>query len=129
MESLYIPPSNETPEIDFRFKENLLFVRGESYPENAVAFFSPVRATLENYLLEASRLEANFELRYFNSSSTKLIRSFFILMHESASAGKHIVANWYHDPEDDMMMEFGMDLKEEFGLMDIRVLAVEMNAA
>ena len=71
-------------------------------------------------------VEAHFALRYFNSSSTKLIRSMIALMHESAQAGKRIVTHWYHDPDDDMMSEFGNDLKDEFRMLDIRVEALEM---
>lgn len=128
MENLYIPATNETPEINFRFSEHQLHVSGESYPENAMAFYAPIRASLHNYLADAQPpcpVEAHFSLRYFNSSSTKLIRSLIALMHESAQAGKRIVTHWYHDPDDDMMSEFGNDLQDEFRMLDIRVVALE----
>lgn len=128
MENLYIPSTNETPEINFRFSEHKLHVSGESYPENAMAFYAPIRASLHDYLTKtppAGEVEAHFALKYFNSSSTKLIRSMIGLMHDSAQAGKRIVAHWYHDPDDDMMSEFGNDLKDEFRMLDIRVVAME----
>lgn len=50
MENLYIPATNETPEINFNFSEHKLHMSGESYPENAMAFYAPVRASLQNYL-------------------------------------------------------------------------------
>lgn len=46
-------------------------------------------------------------------------------MHDSAQGGKRIVTHWYHDPDDDMMSEFGNDLKDEFRMLDIRVVAME----
>lgn len=128
MEDLYISPTPETPEIDFRFTEHRLHISGESYPENAMAFYAPVRASLQNYLEKVSdqrTIEAHFNLRYFNSSSTKLIRALVALMHETAAAGKRIAAHWYHDPDDDMMQEFGLDLREEFRMLDLRVVALE----
>ena len=128
MDNLYIPPTHETPEIRFLFDEHTLYINGESYPENAMAFYAPIRASLQNYLDNAPKeteIEAHFNLRYFNSSSTKLIRSMIALMHETASSGKKISASWYHDPEDDMMQEFGLDLKEEFTLLNFRVLSLE----
>lgn len=128
MENLYIPATNETPEIDFRFSEHKLHMRGESYPENAMAFYAPIRASLNDYLAGAQtpgEVEAHFELKYFNSSSTKLIRSMIALMHDAAHAGRRIVTHWYHDPDDDMMSEFGNDLKDEFRMLDIRVVAAE----
>jgi len=128
MENLYIPATNETPEINFRFNEHKLHMSGESYPENAMAFYAPIRASLNDYLASAQpsgAVEAHFSLKYFNSSSTKLIRSLISLMHDSAQAGKRIVTHWYHDPDDDMMSEFGQDLKDEFRMLDIRVVAME----
>ncbi len=128
MENLYIPATNETPEINFNFSEHKLHMSGESYPENAMAFYAPVRASLHNYLSNTQphgEVEAHFSLKYFNSSSTKLIRSLIALMHDSAQAGKRIVTHWYHDPDDDMMSEFGNDLKDEFRMLDIRVVATE----
>ncbi|MDO8933000.1 MAG: DUF1987 domain-containing protein [Rhodocyclaceae bacterium] len=128
MENLYIPATNETPEINFRFTEHKLHINGESYPENAMAFYAPIRASLNDYLSSAhpqGEVEAHISLKYFNSSSTKLIRSMIALMHDSAQAGKRIVTHWYHDPDDDMMSEFGNDLKDEFRMMDIRVVALE----
>jgi hypothetical protein len=128
MENLYIPATNETPEIDFRFNEHRLHINGESYPENAMAFYAPIRASLNDYLATAqphSEVEAYFALKYFNSSSTKLIRSMIALMHDAAQSGKRIVTHWYHDPDDDMMSEFGNDLKDEFRMLDIRVVALE----
>lgn len=129
MENLYIPPTNETPEIDFRFSEHRLHMRGESYPENAMAFYAPIRASLHDYLASAPAagdVEAHFELKYFNSSSTKLIRSLIALMNEAAQGGKRIVTHWHHDPEDDMMCEFGSDLKDEFRMLDIQVVPQAM---
>lgn len=125
---LYIPPTNETPEVDFRFADNCLRIKGESYPENAISFYGPIRASLESYLTQlppGQPVEMHFHLTYFNSSSTKLIRALFSLLHNNASNGKPIVTHWYHDAEDDMMAEFGMDLREEFKALDFRAVALE----
>ena len=128
MEDLYIPPTNETPEIHFAFSDNTLHISGESYPENAMSFYGPLRASLDRYLAGSAAsghgLEAHFALKYFNSSSTKLIRMLIAMLHTAASAGRSVVAHWYHDPDDDMMMEFGMDLREEFRMMEVRVVAL-----
>lgn len=117
MENLHIAATNESPEIDFRYSEHRLAIRGESYPENAMAFYAPIRASLQGYLdgLPAgARFEVDVALRYFNSSSTKLIRLLVGMLNAAAEAGRTAVVRWHHDPEDDMMAEFGLDLKEEF---------------
>lgn len=125
MEKLYIPPTNETPEVHFHFADHRLEMRGESYPENAMAFYAPIRAHLADYLPKVpagQTVEAKFALSYFNSSSTKLIRALFAMFHDAASKGIHTRVHWHHDPEDDMMMDFGKDLKEEFELLDVQVV-------
>lgn len=130
MQELYIAPTNETPEIRFDFGSHRLEMRGESYPENAMAFYAPLRASLADYLPQVpdgQTVEANFALSYFNSSSTKLIRSLLAMMHDAANKGTRTVVRWHHDPEDDMMMEFGNDLRDEFRMMDIQVLSTVAN--
>lgn len=120
MENLHIAATNESPEIDFRYAENRLSIRGESYPENAMAFYSPIRASLQNYLEAATGgIEVDVALRYFNSSSTKIIRMLIGMLNAAAEAGKSVVVRWHHDPEDDMMAEFGLDLKEEFRALNL----------
>lgn len=129
MQDIYIPATPETPEVKFFFTRNSLHIQGESYPENAMAFYAPLRDSLHLYLQTApvqTPIEAHFSLKYFNSSSTKLLRSLISQLHEAAHAGKQVVAHWYHDPEDDMMMEFGEDLCDEFQMLTIHVTPSEM---
>ena len=38
MENVFIPAMERSPEVDFRFQENRLALRGEAYPEDAAAF-------------------------------------------------------------------------------------------
>ncbi len=116
MKDLHIPPSNETPEVDFRYSEHRLVIRGESYPENAVSFYAPIRNSLQDYLASlgpGDKVTVAIALRYFNSSSTKLIRALVAMLNAAALAGRQVVLDWYHDEDDDMMLEFGLDLQEE----------------
>lgn len=129
MQDIVIQATAETPEVKFLFSAHTLSISGESYPENAMAFFAPLRAGLHDYLAQVSeqvQIDAHFSLRYFNSSSTKLLRSLISLLNDAARAGKHISAHWYHDPEDDMMMEFGHDLQDEFGMLHLNVTPFEV---
>lgn len=128
MTALHIPATQETPEVLIDPASVQFHLSGESYPENAMAFYAPVRNQLEMLLAlpaAATRAEAHFNLRYFNSSSTKLIRALFAMLQRHAEAGAHMIAHWYHDPDDDMMAEFGDDLKEEFDALDFRMIMTE----
>lgn len=129
MQDLYIPASNETPEVSFEFSRHHLSMQGESYPENAMNFYGPIRASLHNYLETLSgesKVYVSIGLRYFNSSSTKLIRALVGMLDKTAQGGASICVDWLHDADDDMMLEFGIDLKEEHRSLKFNTTVVEM---
>ena len=47
---LFIAATPSSPEIDFRFEQHTLSIKGESYPENAAAFYGPLIASVRAYL-------------------------------------------------------------------------------
>lgn len=128
MNDFHLAATGETPEIHFEYSRNRLSVAGESYPENAMTFYAPIRSSLAQYLEQLSAdaaVEAHFAFKYFNSSSTKLIRHLIGMLNEAASRGARVALHWYHDPDDDMMMEFGMDLGEEYRQIALKVRLLE----
>jgi hypothetical protein len=116
MDNLYIAPTPSSPEVDFRFDQHTLSLRGESYPENAAAFYGDVIARLQAYLAAQSggRIEMNIALAYFNSSSTKMLFNLIEALNDAVQAGNTVVLNWYHDEEDDTILEFGQELSDDF---------------
>jgi hypothetical protein len=113
MPSLKIAATERTPEIDFDFDSHHLRLKGESYPEDAAAFYGPVFAALDDYLagLGDGACRFDFELIYFNSSSAKAIMLLLEKLEEAAASGATVIVSWYYDEEDDTMKELG----EEFG--------------
>ncbi|THF66894.1 DUF1987 domain-containing protein [Pseudothauera nasutitermitis] len=120
MQNLLIAASPNTPEIDFRFDQHLLSLQGESYPENAAAFYGPVLEALRGYLArtEDRPLTVNVSLSYFNSSSTKMLFTLFGVLDQAARDGRRITLNWFHEEEDDTIFEFGQELEEDFQALD-----------
>jgi hypothetical protein len=116
MESLFIAASPASPEVDFRFAEHTLSLKGESYPENAAAFYGPVIERLRAYLAEChdASITVNVSLAYFNSSSTKMLFALFEALDDAALAGNAVQLNWYRDEEDDTIQEFGEELRNDF---------------
>lgn len=116
MEDLYIAPERDKPEIDFKFSQHHLVLRGESFPENAVSFYAPVVAALMNYLggTHDTDITVDFELRYFNSSSTKILLNVFRMLDQASSNHNRVHVNWRHDPDDDTVLEFGNDIASDF---------------
>jgi hypothetical protein len=89
MENLFIAATATSPEVDFRFDANVLSLRGESYPENAAAFYAPVIERLNAWLSACVNAAITVEvtLTYFNSSSTKMLFSVFDALDRAAAAG------------------------------------------
>jgi hypothetical protein len=116
MDNFYIDATATSPEVDFRFDQNLLSIKGESYPENAAAFYAPIIQQLRSFLegRKDATITTNIALAYFNSSSTKMLFSIFDALDRSAQAGNRIEVNWYHDEEDETIFEFGEELKADF---------------
>lgn len=124
MQDLYIPGERDKPEIDFKYSRHHLALRGESFPENALAFYGPVVASLTAYLAatEGETIEVDMALRYFNSSSTKILLNLFRMLDQATARGNRVVLRWHHDPEDDMILEFGNDIAADFVALDYRAV-------
>jgi len=124
MENLKIEPTKYTPGIFFDFKNNVLEIIGESYPENIAEFYSPVFSWLEEYIehLEDQEVDINMELVYFNSSSSKILLDFFDLLEEATGDGKHIVINWFYEEEDEDTLDFGVEFQEEFESLNFNMV-------
>ncbi|MFI8614615.1 DUF1987 domain-containing protein [Acidovorax sp. NPDC077693] len=126
MENLYIAPTPSSPEVDFKFDTRTLSLRGESYPENAAAFYGDIITRLGEFLStqHGAALEVNVALAYFNSSSTKMLFNLIEVLSNAAEAGNRVVLHWYHDEEDDTILEFGQELSEDFPAIEFVTHAV-----
>lgn len=127
-DNLFIASSSSSPEVDFRFSDRVLSLKGESYPENAAAFYGDIITRTRAWLAAAGAGQAvtvNVALTYFNSSSTKMLFGLFDALNEAAEAGVPVVLNWSHDIEDDTIQEFGAELHDEFAALDFHDIAVD----
>jgi len=130
MESIFIAASPASPEIDFRFDQHTLSIKGESYPENAAAFYGPLIERVRAYLANGvagcrdAGVTVNVSLAYFNSSSTKMLFTFFEALNHAAMHGTPVRLNWYHDEDDDTILEFGQELRDDFAALEFHDHAV-----
>lgn len=126
MDHFYLAASPTSPEVDFRFEQHTLSIKGESYPENAAAFYGPIFEQVRAYLAQCgdAAITVNVSLAYFNSSSTKMLFTLFDALNRAALAGNAVRLNWYHDEDDDTILEFGQELHDDFGALDFHDHAV-----
>ena len=112
MEKLSITQGEFTPKVEFDPASNHFEISGESRPENANHFYSPIIEWLEGYKGEASGKTINFEFRfdYFNSTSAKFIMDIIKELDSINANGNEISIKWHYFEMDEDMKESG----EEF---------------
>ncbi len=125
MDSLKIKATKCTPEVTFNAENNILEIKGDSYPENITDFFSSVFTWLEEYLGELKNqvFTINIELNYFNSSSSKLLLDIFERLEEEVEKfDKKIIVNWIYDAEHDNIEEYGEEFKEDLNSLTFNLV-------
>jgi len=123
MENLIIEAAKSFPYIHFDPAENTLEIRGESYPENAAKAYAPMFAWLEEYLqgLQDEVVRVDFEITYFNSSSSKILMNFFDMLENAAQDGKKIVVNWHYHEDNETALECGEEFMEDMELAEFNL--------
>jgi len=125
MNNLEISGTAKTPSIMFNSKTGVLEIKGRSIPENAIDFFKPLVDWLDDYSKEAQNLtQANIQLEYFNTSSSKCILDIFKKLENINKLDDiEVVINWYYEEDDEDMLEAGEDyqsiLKIPFKMIEI----------
>ncbi|MEQ9298808.1 MAG: DUF1987 domain-containing protein [Cyclobacteriaceae bacterium] len=117
MESYVLESTRVSPQIRFLPEEGLLELRGRSSPEHPLQVYQPLIDRLERYVSNGSHtLIINFELDYFNTSSSKCIYEIFKKAGQMGASGKELIINWFYEEEDEDMIEQGEDFAN---LLDI----------
>ena len=125
MDNLILKGTKTTPEVEMRFDQNFISMKGESYPENAVLFFGKLIEELRKYLAapNAAKLRVEMNLKYLNSASTKMLYKFVEELNSAARKGRSMELAWCFESDDSMLQEFGEDLKDAFGSIDVKLNA------
>jgi hypothetical protein len=126
MENTFIPAMERSPEVDFRFQENRLSLRGEAYPEDAAAFFGPLLKQLTAYCetLKGQDLAVEFQLDYFNTSSAKALMNMIQILEHAVRSGARVNLRWCFQRDDDVMREFGEDFSMELEHVQFQLVEI-----
>ncbi|ACA16274.1 conserved hypothetical protein [Methylobacterium sp. 4-46] len=116
MDRIQIPPTSRSPEVEFDFAAGRLAIRGESYPEDAAAFFGPLLQALRGHLAAGGTepLTLEIALAYFNSSSAKALMNLFLPLEDAAAGGRPVCVRWVFAEGDDAIEEAGEDFAADF---------------
>jgi len=122
MKNLNISATANSPEILYDNNKKILFISGDSYPENAFEFYKPLFNWLNDYLgPSADSLQINISLHYFNSSTSKILYDFLDQLEEANCNDLSI--RWYHDPENELTMEAGEEFQEDYESLNFELIA------
>ena len=115
MDMIDIAATARTPTLSFKPLEGLFLLEGESYPEDTKKFYDTPLAQVYAYLEQATVPPSKFvfRLKYFNSSSAKVLMDLFVAIEESAIAGNTMQVEWHYAEDDDNMQELGEEFSEE----------------
>jgi hypothetical protein len=126
MDDLHIPGTRQSPAVDYWFSDHRFRLQGEAYPENASAFFDPLIAVAGAYAARPSDAPVRVELRlrYLNSASTKLLFKWVGVWDKLAETGRPVRMTFETAPDDEVLQEFGEDLKADFSWIDFEIVEV-----
>jgi hypothetical protein len=108
MESLIIQKSEDTPQVNFNIEKGVFTIEGRSLPENAIEFYKPIFAWVEEAFEDITDKDISVELKleYFNTASSKQIAKLFLLL-ENYIDENNIIVKWYYEKEDNDMLISG----------------------
>jgi hypothetical protein len=112
MDEINIEPTKSTPCLTY--KDGILKISGQSYPENAMQFYQPVLEWVAKYLEQMEGAACfEFNLEYLNTSSSKCIMDLIDLMDSYFVQGKEIVINWFYETDNESLLECAEEFKED----------------
>ncbi len=122
MDSLIIEATEDSPKIVFDTTSNRFTISGESRPENAGKFYSPVinwivkfeetLAIRKKEMKDESPLVFVFKLDYFNSTSAKYIMDILLVLKKFVDDGYKVNIEWHYDKRDDDMLDAGNEFSD-----------------
>ena len=123
MKDLLMESTKSTPYIFFDADKATLHLKGESFPENAAKFYNPLLDWAKAFIEETNeiKLRLEFEIVYFNSSTSKIFLTLFELMEKGVNKGKDIKVVWRCDKENEIAMECGEEFKEELSSLPFEI--------
>jgi hypothetical protein len=122
MDSLIIEATEDSPKILFDTVSNRFTISGESRPENAGKFYTPVinwivkfeetLASRKSETKDESPLVFVFKLDYFNSTSAKYIMDILLVLKKFVDDGHKVSVEWHYDKRDDDMLDAGNEFSD-----------------
>lgn len=125
MNNLLIEKTQSTPSIHFDVLSNELKISGESFPENTAKFYFPVLEWLKEYIEQldsTTEVTIEFNIIYFNSSTSKIFMTIFDMLEGAVENGKKVCVNWRCDVKNETAFECGEEFKEDLDMLPFNLI-------
>jgi len=116
MDNLILEGTKTTPNVNFSYETGELLFSGESYPENASAFYEQLITWIKNYMALSKPIKFSFKFVYFNTSSSKAILDMIELLDKYHKNGGSAELNWYYEEDDEDIYESGVEFTSNLSL-------------
>lgn len=115
--------TGSTPYILIDEDRRYMRFEGESFHENVIEFYRDVGDFLEKFLItQFEQFTFDCELKYFNSSTAKLLLNMLMEMDEYTKDGSKVTVNWITTPDNDIIIECGEDFREEMERLEFNLI-------
>lgn len=123
--SFEIEATVKTPRVFLDSASGKILLAGISIPEDPYEFYSPVENEIDSYLKSpADKTVLEFQLEYFNTSSTLIIRNLIRKLSNYADE-TNLKVQWFYEAYDEDMKEAGDEFKKLFEKLDFDVVEVD----
>lgn len=124
MNNIIIEATKSSPLVLLNAQTRILTFVGESYPENAAKFYTPVIEWIDAFLMQENKdsVTVNITLHYFNSSSSKILMDIFDRLDIAHQNGTPVTVNWRYHEENDTAIECGEEFMEEIESLDFHMV-------
>ncbi len=94
------------PEVFFDAETGICNIKGDSYSEDTVKFYTPIINWLLTYIEEVNGpVTFNFSLNYFDTRSSKSFIDLLLILKDYKKKGGEVTINWHIDDDDDLAEE------------------------
>ena len=115
--------TNSTPQILVDEEKGYMHFQGESFHENVSEFYSEIAEWLQQYLKsDFESFTFDCELKYFNSSTAKMLLNMFLQMDDASASGKDVTINWITTEENEINKECGEDFQDELDNLKFNII-------
>ena len=118
--------TDTTPYVLIDEEKRYMRLEGESYHENVISFFKEISEWLSAFLkTDFDSFTFDCELKYFSSSTVKVLLNMLLDMNHSQNS-KNIIVNWITTPRNKIIIECGEDFQEDLEDLTFNIVIKEI---